>query len=223
MVRCVGRHSLATKRRRWPAPLGALVVTTAAFLTAGAGTAHQHTGTAPLSGAELIASQSDMSAAPPSARYKISAPPEEFMISTLVADRSYRRQLPVGVAPERGLQVETILVARAVSVAFPEIRNIGGVRPDSLKWHPSGMAIDVMIPNYQSPEGKLLGDRIAAWALKNATRFQLNHVIWRRVLFQNGGASMMPNMGSDDANHYTHVHIATNGGGYPTGLESYFG
>ena len=34
---------------------------------------------------------------------------------------------------------------------------------------------------------------------------------------------MMSNMGSDDANHYTHVHIATNGGGYPTGLESYFG
>ena len=196
------------------------MVTTAAFLTAGAG-AHQHTRVAPASGAELIASQSDMSAAPPSARYKISAPPEEFTISTLAADRSYRRQLPVGVAPERGLQVETILLARAVSVAFPEIRNIGGVRPDSLKWHPNGMAIDVMIPNYQSPEGKLLGDRIAAWALKNATRFQLNHVIWRRVLFQNGGASMMSNMGSDDANHYTHVHISTYGGGFPKGGETY--
>ena len=52
------------------------------------------------------------------------------------------------------MQVETILVARAVSAAFPEIRNIGGVRPDALKWHPNGMAIDVMIPNYQTPEGK---------------------------------------------------------------------
>ena len=122
------------------------------------------------------------------------------------------------------MQVETILVSRAVSAAFPEIRNIGGVRPDALKWHPNGMAIDVMIPNYQTPEGKELGDRIAAFVLQNATKFHLNHVIWQRMLYQrNAPPKLMANMGSDDANHYTHVHIATDGGGYPTGLESYFG
>jgi hypothetical protein len=33
----------------------------------------------------------------------------------------------------------------------------------------------------------------------------------------------MTDLGSDDANHYTHVHIATEGGGYPTGAEKYFG
>ena len=122
------------------------------------------------------------------------------------------------------MQVETILVARAVSAAFPEIHNIGGVRPDALKWHPNGMAIDVMIPDYQTSEGKELGDRIAAFALKNAARFQLNHVIWRRVLYQGSRPpTLMANLGSDDANHYTHVHIATNGGGYPTGREAYFG
>jgi len=82
----------------------------------------------------------------------------------------------------------------------------------------------VMIPNYQTPEGKELGDRIAAFVLQNATKFHLNHVIWQRMLYQrNAPPKLMANMGSDDANHYTHVHIATDGGGYPTGLESYFG
>jgi hypothetical protein len=33
----------------------------------------------------------------------------------------------------------------------------------------------------------------------------------------------MADLGSDDANHYTHVHIATEGGGYPNGAEKYFG
>lgn len=76
-----------------------------------------------------------------------------------VAPRILRVALPEGVAPEKGLQVKTILAARAVSKTFPEILDIGGVRADALKWHPNGMAIDVMIPNYTTPEGKALGDR----------------------------------------------------------------
>ncbi len=134
-----------------------------------------------------------------------------------------KHALPVGVAPERGLQVKTILAARAVSAAFREIRNIGGVRPDALRWHPNGLAIDVMIPNYQTPQGKALGDRIVVFAFANADRFDLSHVIWRQVYRPaHGPAKRMGNLGSDDANHYTHVHIATNGGGYPTGSETYF-
>ena len=40
--------------------------------------------------------------------------------------------------PENGLQKFTVLTNRAVSAAFPQIREIGGVRADSLKWHPNG-------------------------------------------------------------------------------------
>ena len=207
-------------------PLGALVVAGVAASLASGASAQPRTEAAPVCCPQLVAGFTDLSAAPAASRYKVVASTEtSFAISTLAADRSFRgRLLPVGVAPERGLQVETILVARAVSAAFPEIRNIGGVRPDALKWHPNGMAIDVMIPNYQTPEGKELGDRIAAFVLQNATKFHLNHVIWQRMLYQrNAPPKLMANMGSDDANHYTHVHIATDGGGYPTGLESYFG
>lgn len=35
------------------------------------------------------------------------------------------RFLPAGVAPERGLQVRTILTARSISAEFPQIHEIG--------------------------------------------------------------------------------------------------
>jgi len=127
-----------------------------------------------------------------------------------------------GVGSERGLQVKTILAERAISARFPEITSIGGVRPDSMKWHPAGLAIDVIIPDYRMPAAKALGDRIVAFAFQNADRFGLVHVIWRQTYFPAGGPPhRMANLGSDDANHYTHVHIATDGGGYPNGTETY--
>jgi hypothetical protein len=80
-----------------------------------------------------------------------------------------------------------------------------------------------MIPDYHSAAGKALGDRIVRYVLDNAARFGINHVIWRQTLYMPGNTPRsMSNYGSDDANHYTHVHVATEGGGYPTGLETYF-
>jgi hypothetical protein len=121
----------------------------------------------------------------------------------------------VGVASERGLQVKTILAARSISAAFPEIKNIGGVRPDSLRWHPQGLALDVMIPNPSSAQGIALGNEIVAFALKNANRFGLQDAIWRGTYYTPSGPS-----GSGHG-HYDHVHITTHGGGYPTGGEVY--
>lgn len=149
---------------------------------------------------------------------------EAAIAARLATDRSVKLALPPGVGNERGLQVRTILAARAISAHFPEIRDIGGVRADPLKWHPNGLAIDVMIPNWDTPAGKELGDRIVRFAFENADLFGLDDVIWQRVYYpRSGTASYMPDLGNPDANHLTHVHIATVGGGYPTGLESYFG
>ena len=224
IVQSVGRHSLATAkrpRRRWSAAVAAVVVPAVAFLTAGAGTHPRLTGDT-VCCAEIVAAPHDPASA---STLKVvgTAPGESMVVSARAIAPNAKIALPAGVASEKGLQVKTILAARAVSAMFPEIQNIGGVRPDSLRWHPNGLALDVMIPNYQTAEGKALGDRIAAYALANADRFELDHVIWRQVLYMpNGSARMMGNYGSDDANHYTHVHIATDGGGYPTGHETFF-
>ena len=70
--------------------------------------------------------------------------------------------------------------------------------------------------------GKALGNRIMAFAFQNADRFGLVHVIWQQTYYPIGGKPhLMPNLGSDDANHYAHVYIATQGGGYPNGSETY--
>ena len=136
--------------------------------------------------------------------------------------RSAGGDLPPGVGSEKGLQKDTILAERAVSAAFPEIRDIGGYRPDSLPWHPQGKAIDVMIPDPTSPHGKALGDAVLRFALQHKDAFNINHVIWRQTIYSPDGSSqLMENRGSPTANHFDHVHIATNGGGYPRGGEAY--
>ncbi|TVS86490.1 glycoside hydrolase [Mycobacterium helveticum] len=139
------------------------------------------------------------------------------------AAQDFRVALPPGAAPEQGLQVKTVWAARAISVLFPQIKTIGGFRQDPLKWHPNGLAIDVMIPNYHSPEGIELGNEIAGYALANAQRWGILHVIWRQKLYPGIGApSWTADYGSETLNHYDHVHIATDGGGYPTGHETYY-
>ncbi|HEY9306155.1 MAG TPA: glycoside hydrolase [Mycobacterium sp.] len=140
-----------------------------------------------------------------------------------LAAQNFQFVLPPGVAPENGLQVKTIWAARAISVLFPQITTIGGYRQDALRWHPSGLAIDVMIPNHDSPDGIELGNQIAGYALANAKRWGINHVIWRQKIYPGvGGGSWTADYGNETANHYDHVHIATDGGGYPTGRETYY-
>ncbi len=143
--------------------------------------------------------------------------------SAPMAAQDFQLALPRGVAPEQGLQIHTIWAARAISMMFLEIKTIGGFRQDPLKWHPNGLAIDVMIPNYHSPEGIELGNQIAGFALANAKRWGVLHVIWRQGFYPGIGApSWTADYGNETANHYDHVHIATDGGGYATGRETYY-
>ena len=131
--------------------------------------------------------------------------------------RTVDRTLSVGLAPERGLQVKTILASRAISAAFPEIHNIGGVRPDPLPWHPNGLALDVMIPNPGTPAGIALGNEIVSYVLRNAARFGMQDAIWRGVYYTPNGGQRSGGYG-----HYDHVHVTTTGGGYATGREMYY-
>ncbi len=111
--------------------------------------------------------------------------------------------LPVGVANEAGLQRNTVLAARAISARFPQIATIDGVRPDSKPWHPRGLAIDIMIPNHNSPEGIALGNEILAFAMANAARFRLQDVIWRGTYYTPAGPQ------ASGYGHFDHVHITT--------------
>ena len=212
----MGRYVLANGRGRWLAFAASLALSAAIFHAQG--TERSCCLEIP---AITPAGQQSVQAGTPSVASPAAA--ELMAASAPVAGRAAPFALPVGVAPENGLQVHTIRAARAISVLFPEITTIGGFRQDPLKWHPNGLAIDVMIPNYHSAEGIELGNQIAGFALANAKRWGVLHVIWRQGFYPGIGApSWTADYGSETANHYDHVHIATDGGGYPTGHETYF-
>jgi hypothetical protein len=215
-VLLVGRTLLANGRARWLAFAASVVVSGAMIYAQGT--------EAPCC-VEIPAATPTAQGAAPAAAPNVTSPTEAELLaaSAPVAAPDFQFPLPAGVAPEEGLQVHTIRAARAISVMFPEITTIGGYRQDALKWHPNGLAIDVMIPNYHTAEGIELGNQIAGLALANAKRWGVIHVIWRQGFYPGIGApSWTADYGNETANHFDHVHIATDGGGYPTGHETYF-
>ncbi len=222
----VGRHALASPRqRKLPAVAAAIIAPLAAFFAAG-GDAHPYPVkevaqpvAAPESAPccmEIVAASSASASAPSVQTLSLSAAQAQPGTASRWRVLNIPQLLPVGIAPERGLQVKTILAARSVHADFPQIHEIGGVRPDALRWHPNGLALDVMIPNPSSSEGIALGNRIVAYALKNADRFALQDAIWRGTYYTPDGGAKAGSYG-----HYDHVHLTTKGGGYPTGGEQY--
>jgi hypothetical protein len=212
----VGRNLLANGRGRWLALAASVAVSAAMIYAQNADAPHR---------AETAAVAPASPESVPASTPKVATPAEAELLaaSAPVASTEVPFALPAGVAPEEGLQVKTIWAARAISVMFPEITTIGGYRQDPLPWHPNGLAIDVMIPNHGTDEGIELGNQIAGLALANAKRWGVLHVIWRQGFYPGIGApSWTADYGNETANHFDHVHIATDGGGYPTGKETYF-
>lgn len=212
----MGRHQLPRTRRKSATVLAALAAPAVVFLAAGA---DEYPGAAPEVAAPVAADVApgwfEVVAAMPAPGVPGDGAGRSAEFAAASRWHRQSRFLPVGVASERGLQVRTILVARAISATFPEIHEIGGVRPDPLPWHPNGLAIDVMIPNAGTAQGIALGNRIVAFVRRNARRFGMQDAIWRGVYYTPGGAQ------PSRLGHYDHVHVTTTGGGYPTGREMY--
>ncbi|WP_083410550.1 glycoside hydrolase [Mycolicibacterium rutilum] len=215
----MGKKSTSSGRGRLLALVGSIVLSAGLFYAQAATPAKQ-----PPADPQQAAAPSEAGAAPPAAPNRaVPTEAELLAASAPVASAAVPFALPPGITPENGLQINTIRVARAISVLFPEIKTIGGYRQDPLKWHPNGLAIDVMIPNHDSEEGIALGNQIAGYALGNAKRWGVIHVIWRQGFYPGVGApSWTADYGNETANHFDHIHIATNGGGYPSGDEQYF-
>ncbi|OBH06073.1 hypothetical protein A5696_24655 [Mycobacterium sp. E2699] len=210
----MGRHRLAKKRRKSPGVLAAVLAPAAVFFaTAGdVRPSPTHVDAKPVI-SDVAPCCLEIVAAPANMSRKAAG----FAHGQLAASRYHTRSrfLLTDVAPEQGLQVRTILTARSISAAFPQIHSMGGVRPDPLPWHPLGLAIDVMIPDPGSADGIALGNAIVAYVMRNASRFGIQDAIWRGVYYTPTGAQ------ASRLGHYDHVHVTTTGGGYPKGGEMY--
>jgi hypothetical protein len=88
-----------------------------------------------------------------------------------------------GSAAERGLQPPAQRLLRCVVAAFPEITSIGGKRSSSsptcrFSDHCRGLAVDFMVPRWNSAQGNALGWRIARWVEAHADELNVSYVIW---------------------------------------------
>lgn len=99
------------------------------------------------------------------------------------------------VSGASGLLPATAALADAVKAAFPSVTEIGGVRKDAHPDHPSGRALDIMIPGGTTrgganPAGKMLGDQVWSWLMSTGI-VDPNGSLWRT---DTGG------------DHYNHIH-----------------
>ena len=121
-----------------------------------------------------------------------------------------------------GLMPQTADLQEKIAAAFPAVKDIGGYRAvDKYPDHPSGKAIDVMIPPdlVGTPMGQFLGDSINKYALQSG---MAQYTMWgQKQFFADGKSSGMPDRGSPTQNHMDHVHILTRdtGGVLPQGLS----
>ena len=134
----------------------------------------------------------------------------------------YLSKTPPAAAPapgkssvEKGLKPNAIKVYRTMLERYPQITTYYGVRPDSIPDHPSGRALDAMIPNYTSAAGKALGSEAAAWLRANAEDLGIQYIIWNQHIWNiqrdSEGWRYMADRGGDSANHKNHVHITVYG------------
>ena len=86
------------------------------------------------------------------------------------------------------------------------LRDIGGVRPDSLPDHPSGLALDLMV--YKD---KVRGDAIAKYLEANARPLGVQYMIWYQHIWNidraDEGWRSMADRGDPTSNHMDHVHV----------------
>jgi len=116
----------------------------------------------------------------------------------------------------QGLTPNSVNAKGAIESAFPGVNSIGGWRPPDITAngtfteHSSGQAIDVMVPNWNTPQGKSYGEQIKAYALANASSLGVDYVLWQQTQWNaDGSSSAMSDRGSPTQNHMDHVHIHT--------------
>ena len=124
-----------------------------------------------------------------------------------------------GSPAEKGLTPDALLVLRCIKATFPSLTDFGGVHPDPLPDHPSGRAVDIMIPNYHTAEGTAFGWQVAHWLHDNQKALGVQYVIfdakiWNIARDREGWRTYSPGYTSavnDSSLHRNHVHVTVYG------------
>lgn len=129
-----------------------------------------------------------------------------------------------GMGVEAGLTPDALRVLRCLRNGWTQLASFGGIgdRPANVdRDHQEGRAVDAMMPNYQTPTGRQLGQTIADWVVRNHARLGVRYVIWDAKIWnlqreaegwRACGSQASCYAGPDDtAAHRDHVHISVFG------------
>ncbi|MFT3860772.1 SH3 domain-containing protein [Micropruina sp.] len=109
------------------------------------------------------------------------------------------------------------VIVREIRAEFPQIKTMYGWRMYSAysSDHPSGRALDIMIPKYKTSSGISLGNKIARYLQDNYKRLHVHYLIWRQRQWNverntnpTTGWRKMSDRGGATANHMDHVHVS---------------
>lgn len=125
---------------------------------------------------------------------------------------------------EQNLTFDAVMIERYVHVRWPQVEIVGGWRPsDPYPDHPSGRAVDIMMPNGGAGDDVALGDDIARYYQENAAAYGIYYMIWRQQIWKAGEPvgqwTAMADRGSPTANHMDHVHISVTNGSSGTAWQ----
>ena len=117
---------------------------------------------------------------------------------------------------------DAVWVMRTVAEQWPNVAEVGGYRAsDPYPDHPSGRAVDVMVPGLGGAATSIaFGDEVAEYFMANADRFGVMYLIWNQRIWSNGRDPVAPveqwrvmaDRGDDTSNHVDHVHITVSTG-----------
>jgi hypothetical protein len=123
---------------------------------------------------------------------------------------------------ETRMQPAAIAVGRCAAARWPQVTWIGGWRRwDPYPDHPSGQAVDIMLPGGCSADtaNRALADQIADHFMRNAGTYGVVYIISQQRVWATGRDAVaapstwrtMSDRGNCTANHHDHVHITTTG------------
>jgi peptidoglycan hydrolase CwlO-like protein len=123
---------------------------------------------------------------------------------------------------EVNMQPAAILAGRCAARLWPELPTIGGWRPsDPYPDHPSGRALDLMLPDGCSTASANadVGNAIATFFMRNARALNVEYIIWKQSIWNAATENPKPlddwramgSRGSCTANHIDHVHVSFQG------------
>ncbi len=149
-------------------------------------------------------------------------PADRASTSVSAATTEVLTDLPPASNSEARLQPNTIRVLRLIERLWPHYRTpgtIGGWREDPIADHPSGQALDIMVPGgADDADGIELTNEIAAFLMVNAEVLGVTYMVWRQHIWYPGRAwRLMGDRGNPTDNHMDHIHLLVRGQHVPSG------